>query len=228
MKWTRVDTIALANHACACCHGLGLRPGLGDALQPCNCVLRAIFRACYAHFRHCAVKEKYLSKISLDFVPSGEKKFIWGRKDEEFMADFVLVSRRILDDFHFRVFRFHFLAGAHWKQCCLRLGIDRGAFFHAVYRIEQTLGRVFRELRPYSLFPLDEYYHGPRMVCAPCKQRPPDLTGVSVRYYPDEARQAPGPSAEAHGQRSKRSFFSAAFEIVRSGPVQLAIVFCLM
>ena len=38
--------------------------------------------------------------------------------------------------------------------------IDRGTFFHAVYRIEQKLGRVFRELQPYSLFPLDEYFRG--------------------------------------------------------------------
>jgi len=29
-----------------------------------------------------------------------------------------------------------------------------------VYRIEQALGRIFRELKPYGLFPLDEYFHG--------------------------------------------------------------------
>jgi hypothetical protein len=39
--------------------------------------------------------------------------------------------------------------------------MDRGNFFHAVYRIEQRLGRMFRELEPYSLFPLDEYFNGP-------------------------------------------------------------------
>ena len=38
--------------------------------------------------------------------------------------------------------------------------MDRGNFFHAVYRIEQKLGKVFRELKPYALFPLDEYFHG--------------------------------------------------------------------
>jgi hypothetical protein len=27
--------------------------------------------------------------------------------------------------------------------------------------VEQRLGRVFRELEPYSLFPITEYFHGP-------------------------------------------------------------------
>ena len=59
-----------------------------------------------------------------------------------------------------RVFKFHFLLGADWKLCCRRLNMDRGNFFHMVYRIEQRLGRVFRELEPYGLFPLDEYFNG--------------------------------------------------------------------
>jgi hypothetical protein len=38
--------------------------------------------------------------------------------------------------------------------------MDRGDFFHAVYLIEQRLGRVFAELQPYALFPLSEYFGG--------------------------------------------------------------------
>ncbi|MFL6464752.1 MAG: hypothetical protein ACJ73N_10135 [Bryobacteraceae bacterium] len=37
--------------------------------------------------------------------------------------------------------------------------MERGAFFHEAYRIEQKLGRTFRELKPFSLFPLDEYFN---------------------------------------------------------------------
>jgi len=29
-----------------------------------------------------------------------------------------------------------------------------------VYRVQQKLGPVFRELEPYSLYPLDEYFGG--------------------------------------------------------------------
>ncbi len=160
MEWTRSDTIALAKHSCVQCHGIGLHLGRGGKLAPCNCVLRAIFRACLNRFRHCATKEKYMSKISLEFIPGRERNLTWGRKDEEYMADFVLVSQRTLDESEYRIFKFHFLLGADWKLCCRRLKIDRGNFFHAVYRIQQKLGRVFRELEPYSLFPLDEYFHG--------------------------------------------------------------------
>ena len=53
---------------------------------------------------------------------------------------------------NFRIFRFHFLLGADWKLCCRRLNIDRGTFFHAVYRIEQKLGRAYREIRPTLCF----------------------------------------------------------------------------
>ena len=164
MQWTRSDTIALANQLCTRCHGLGLR-GMGwTSQQPCNCVLRTIFRACYARFRYCATQEKHMSRASLEFIAGREGRFAWGRKDEEYMADFCLVSRRTLDEFEYKLFKFHFLLGADWRLCTRRLEIDRGNFFHAVYRIEQKLGRVFRELRPYGLFPLDEYFHGPRRL----------------------------------------------------------------
>jgi hypothetical protein len=122
--------------------------------------LRAIFRACYARFRYCVNKEKYMSRVSLEFIPGSEGKLSWGRKDEEYIADFCLVSRRALDDFEYKIFKYHFLLGADWRLCSRRLKIDRGNFFHGVYRIEQKLGRVFRELEPYGLFPLDEYFHG--------------------------------------------------------------------
>ena len=84
----------------------------------------------------------------------------WTRTAEDFMADFYLVAKRTLTEEEFRLFRYHFLLGADWKLCCAKLGTDRGNFFHSVYRIEQKLGRVFREIRPYSLYPPDEYFGG--------------------------------------------------------------------
>jgi len=87
-------------------------------------------------------------------------RMVWGRRDEEYIADFCLVSKRYLDDEEYKLFRFHFLLGADWKLCCRQLKMDRGVFFHSVYRLEQKLGRVYRELRPYALYPLDEYFGG--------------------------------------------------------------------
>jgi hypothetical protein len=105
-----------------------------------------------------------MSKVSLEFTGGPQRRYTWGRKDEEYMADFCLIGRRILDEFEHRVFKFHFLLGADWKLCCRRLGIDRGNFFHYVYRVQQKLGRTFRELKPYGLFPLDEYFFGSTQV----------------------------------------------------------------
>lgn len=159
-KWERSDTIALAAPHCAGCRGLGLRGGRQERTQPCNCVLRGIFRACFARFQLIATNEPGVSRISLEANPGQERKTLWGRKDEEFAADFCLVSRRTLNETEYRIFRFHFLLGADWHLCCRRLKMDRGAFFHAVYRIQQKLGRVFRDLEPYALYPIDEYFNG--------------------------------------------------------------------
>ena len=160
MEWNRTETIALARNSCKSCHGEGLHPGRGSNMSPCNCVLRGVFRACYARFRECVTKEKYMSKITLERFSNRGGRVAYGRKDEEFIADFYLVSKRNLDEFDFKVFRYHFLLGADWRLCCRQMKIDRGTFFHSVYRIQQKLGRVFRELEPYSLFPLDEYFGG--------------------------------------------------------------------
>ncbi len=162
MEWNRSEAIALAKSACTHCQGDGLRSNSRKGSEsPCNCVLRAIFRACYARFRYCASKEKYMSKVTLELCAGGKDgKRTWARRDEDYMADFCLVSKRSLDEYEYKIFRFHFLLGADWRLCCRQLKIDRGTFFHSVYRIQQRLGRIFRELEPFSLYPLDEYFGG--------------------------------------------------------------------
>jgi hypothetical protein len=129
--------------------------------MPCNCVLRAMFRICYDRFRRCTEQERHVSRVSLEPAAGARRPMTFGRKDEEYMADFCLVSRRNLSEAEHQLFRYHFLLGADWILCTRRLGMSRGNFFHAVYRIEQKLGRVFRELQPYPLFPLDDYFNGP-------------------------------------------------------------------
>lgn len=164
MQWTRSETLALAQQSCTYCLGLGLRPGRAGVSTPCNCVFRAIFRACYARFRECTLKEKYISRVSLEANPGRQRKSVWGLKNEEYIADFCLISRRTLNDYEHRIFRYHFLLAADWKLCCRKLNMDRGSFFHDVYRIQQKLGRTFRELEPYALFPVDEYFNGTKRI----------------------------------------------------------------
>jgi hypothetical protein len=58
------------------------------------------------------------------------------------------------------VFRYVYLLGADLELCMRRVGLDRGNFFHAIYRIEETMGQHMAELKPYPLFPVDEYMGG--------------------------------------------------------------------
>ena len=99
MEWTRSDTIGLAKESCVHCHGDGLRKSRGSRSIPCNCVFRGIFRACYARFEFCVTKEKYMSKVTLTLCAGKDRKLTWVRKDEDYVADFCLVSRRTLTDF---------------------------------------------------------------------------------------------------------------------------------
>jgi hypothetical protein len=85
---------------------------------------------------------------------------MYSLKREEFMADFCLITRRALSDNDYRLFRYTFLLGADWTLCCKRLNMDRGTYFHHVYRIQGILGRNFAEMQPYPIYPLDEYLGG--------------------------------------------------------------------
>jgi hypothetical protein len=100
-----------------------------------------------------------MSRVSLEMSPRATHRATWGRKDEEYCADFLLVSRRSLTPEEHQVFKWHFLYGADWRLVCRKTGMLRGNFFHMVYRIQQKLGRVFRELRPYPLYPLEDYFY---------------------------------------------------------------------
>ena len=173
MQWNRSNAIGLSKAGCTKCRGLGLHAGRGETQTPCNCVFRGAFRACWNRFRECVALGSYGSSVSLELCNGKDGRRRYSLKREEFMADFCLVTRRTLDEAEYRLFRFHFFLGADWKLCCKRLNIDRGAFFHQVYRIEQKLGRTFAELEPFPLFPADEYFNRPHAGVAVKPTTPP-------------------------------------------------------
>lgn len=158
MHWNRSNALGLAKASCTYCQGDGIRLVHKGKEVPCNCVFRAVFRACYNRFRECAVMAEHTSSVSLELCRGRDSRRVYSRKREEYMADFCLIARRELDSFDYSIFRFHFLLGADWKLCCRQLKVDRGNFFHAVYRIQQILGCAFAEMEPYSLYPLNEYF----------------------------------------------------------------------
>ena len=180
MEWNRSDVIGLAKQSCVYCEGTGLRLGPEGPDGPCNCVLRGIFRTCYTRFRKLADGEKFISKTTLEPSSGKDSARSWVRRHEDYLADFCLVSKRSLTESEHKLFRFHFLLGAEWKLCCRQLNIDRGIFFHSLYRIEEKLGRVFRELKPFSLYPLDEYFGGTVRKARACS----NLANVVVMQLP--------------------------------------------
>jgi len=160
MDWNRSNVIGLASASCSSCEGHGMRDARSETGRPCSCVFRAIFRACYRRFRDFASQSIDAGLVSLEHIDGPSGKRMYSLKREEYMADFNVIARRALTVNDYRVFRFTFLLGADWMAVCSRLNLDRGNFFHAVYRIEAILGRNFAELEPYPLYPLDEYFGG--------------------------------------------------------------------
>ena len=159
------NNLALPNSlaACSVCSGTGsveFGHGSNKSLVPCRCVLRAVFRAALTGYYDYEERERYISKVTLDVLPGKDKMGTWGRKGEEYCADFFLVSRRSLEPAQWELFKMHFLLKMDWKFCTKRLGMDRGSFFHEVYRIEASLGKIYAELLPYPLFPIIDYMHG--------------------------------------------------------------------
>jgi hypothetical protein len=78
-----------------------------------------------------------------------------GHKSDEFLADFYLVSKRHLSESDWQFFKLNFLMGG--EEICKRR-MTASVYANTCARIETALGRVFRELEPFPLHPLDEYF----------------------------------------------------------------------
>lgn len=91
-------------------------------------------------------------------------------KRAEYAADFVMLARRVLADrpVELAVFLAYHVEDLEWLVAVPRINqsihpprlLDRGSFFHAVYRAEGLLGAAIVESRPYSLFPPRDYFSG--------------------------------------------------------------------
>lgn len=151
---------------------------------------------CFDRFQKCVHKEKHRCRVTGEIYGSnGVRRIVWGRKDEEYIADFHLITKRHLNELEWQIFNYHFLLGADWKLCCSKLKIDKGNFFHAVYRIQHRLGRVFREIEPYPLFPLDEYFRGTTRDHCPKNQPRPATEAKRPVPLRAPLRAAPRPAA---------------------------------
>lgn len=169
--WRDGECVALARQNCAVCHGSG-RTGKIVSPQVCNCVLRAVFRICWHKWSELSTADRSLSRVQMENVlqRGNRRRPTYGRKWEEYIADFELLCRRTLADNppELMIFDLHFIRGIEWHKAVPRLrgegfAMDRGQFFHVVYRIMSKLGGVLRTTQPYGLYPVDEYFSAVRI-----------------------------------------------------------------
>lgn len=159
--WTRGRCIGVASVDCVFCRGYGIRKAQGKEDKPCGCVFRAIFRACYKRFRNILHNEAQPGRLSLSATNRAAGRALnYGFPKQEYCADLYLVTKRSLTAEEWKVFDAHYLMGGDWKFCAEKIGIDKGKFFHLLYVIQEKLGRIYAELKPHALYPIDEYFQG--------------------------------------------------------------------
>jgi hypothetical protein len=98
----------------------------------------------------------------------------FGRPHEEYRADFLLTAERALDGPARRIFDLYFVREWPWRSCSARCGMDRGSFWHVVYRIENRMGRALVER---GLWPITDYYSVPKGVARRSRPTPPAPKG---------------------------------------------------
>lgn len=145
----------LSLETCAKCHGSGRL-----VERVCLCAARRVFRACLRQYREIRAAEARFGAIDVDHIRREWKHrgAMYSRRDVEFAADFELVAQRALNQRDWAIFELFFLWSQDWKHCTAKLNLDRGTFFHRLYRIEEIVGRAYKETRPYPLYPVRDYF----------------------------------------------------------------------
>jgi hypothetical protein len=166
-----VSPVALSVPSCRRCGGLGAIRRRGGS-QTCACVLRRVFRACLTSYRHCKASMGSAGAVQYERVghAQGRCAIVASFKRAEYAADFILLSRRVLAyrPVELAVFEAYHLDELEWLVAVPRVNrllrmarpLNRGSFFHAVYRAEGLLGAAIVDSRPYSLFPPRDYFSG--------------------------------------------------------------------
>lgn len=167
----RAHALAMSSASCTRCHGGGLLWGQdGKSIRnhlswnPCTCVLRAIFRACYNRYRECCEATGATGHVHLELLGQPHPPRRNGRPREEFCADFCLIAGRTLSALNLALFRLFFLHARPWYDCCQMLNLERGTVFHRIYLIQEQLGMAFHNCAPYALWPLHEYFKPARFT----------------------------------------------------------------
>lgn len=157
----RISALAIASQDCTRCHGSGFVFGRKFSLRPCECVLRAVYHAVLKRRYRPLKTTRSTVECRLGTPPpaSQRRSSSWGFKHQEFCADVDLVTRRTLNKLDREIHRLR-LRGFEATAIAAKVGISAGNVRHRIYLIQERLGAQFLALRPYPLYPVDEYFHG--------------------------------------------------------------------
>lgn len=149
--WSPTEVRLLSSTACPRCAG----GGYANDAEICHCVFRRIFETCHRRYEQTA-------SMATGVLVTG---ITCSRPAEEYAADFVLVGRRALQQrpLLLAVFNLYIVDGLPTQMCLRKLKIAQNVFFRRVFQIKQELGRAFREVRPYPLYPINEYNGSPSL-----------------------------------------------------------------
>ena len=169
--------VALSMHSCRHCRGRGLVACKGR-YRTCACVYRRVFRACLDSYHYCQASMGSPGAVQCERVgrAQGRCAIVASFKRAEYAADFILLARRVLAfrPIEMAVFNAFHVDDLEWIVAVPRVNrllrqlrpprrprpLNRGSFFHAVYRAEGLIGAAILTTRPYSLFPPRQYFAG--------------------------------------------------------------------
>lgn len=157
----------MADPRCRACRGTGEVTNR-DAARVCHCVYRRVFRACMRRYEESRAFGGLVCGAGLAQPVSrceGLSPEPRAYREAAYTADIELTAKRALTGRTVAraIWWYHFIHGCDWANCIrliryqVGLPLNRGNYFHEVYRTEVMLGRVFLEMRPYSLCP-QEYF----------------------------------------------------------------------
>jgi len=117
---------------------------------------------CWEQYLYSSENRVELNRYCVTEVTRGGK-ILTGLPHAEYVADFELAVERALPLQRRKLFALHFREGLPFCRCLGRLGLDRGRFFHEVYRVEEEIGEQCLK----GLYPLDEYFGVRQVVTIP-------------------------------------------------------------
>jgi hypothetical protein len=153
MQWTPETAAQLSRPGCRDCRETGL-----VSTNLCDCVSRAVFRACYRRFKHCGTMHVSMRKVNFERTSKGvDRTLSWVRRNEDYRADFHSCGLRALPRHLYQLFSFYHLHGCSLDVARRRLGMSYRQSVEWIGEVETFVGREIAFLEPYSLFPPQGY-----------------------------------------------------------------------